>query len=164
LDGVQFTALDLMQNRLTRTPESLRGQIQWQVVLGDVGHEPRPDLGCDADPPGRVRGRLLGREQPGPQPSIDRRLCDAEFARCLLDREDAAVGVRWWRRCDVVLLADVLDAWLGEQQAGAGAAALLVEDRCDLVVRVMLGEPADQLDSVLGCAGPFRATALEPDL
>ena len=42
-----------------------------------------------------------------------------------------------------------LDARLGEWQAGAGAAALPVEDRGDLLVGVVLGEPTDQLDRVL---------------
>ena len=42
-----------------------------------------------------------------------------------------------------------LHARSGERQAGAGAAALVVEDRGDLLVGVVRGEPADQLDRVL---------------
>ena len=43
----------------------------------------------------------------------------------------------------------MLDARLGERQAGAGPPALPVEDRGDLPVGVMDCEPADQLDRVL---------------
>ena len=50
-----------------------------------------------------------------------------------------------------------LDARVGERQAGAGAAALAVEDRGDLVVGVVLGEPADQLDRVLAEQVAVRA-------
>ena len=62
LDGVQFTALDLVQNRLARAPEPLRGEIQWQVVVGDVGHELGPHLGRETDPPRRVRRGPLARQ------------------------------------------------------------------------------------------------------
>ena len=55
--------------------------------------------------------------------------------------------------------ADGRDAWLVERQAGAGAAALLVEDRGDLLIAGVRGELADQLDRVL--AG---AVALGPAL
>ena len=40
-----------------------------------------------------------------------------------------------------MLLADVLDARLVERQAGAGQSPLLVEDRGDLLIRAVLGEP-----------------------
>ena len=40
LDGVQFAALDLMQNGLSRAAEPLRGLIERQVIVRDVWHEP----------------------------------------------------------------------------------------------------------------------------
>jgi hypothetical protein len=58
----------------------------------------------------------------------------------------------------------VLDAWLAEQQSGAGAPVLLVEDGGDLAVGMVLGEPADQLDGVLGRAGALGPAPREPEL
>ena len=40
LDGVQFAALDLMQNGLSRAAEPLRSLIERQVIVRDVWHEP----------------------------------------------------------------------------------------------------------------------------
>ncbi len=133
-----------MQNGLAGAPELLCGLIERQITLRDVGNEPCPDLVSDSDPPGSVRGGLLGGEQPGAEPSVDRRLRDTELARGLLDGEQAAVGVGWWRSRDPVLDAKGRDAWLVERQAGSGASALLVEDRRDLLIAGVGGELADE--------------------
>src|SRR5204863_8794164 len=108
----------------------------------------------------RMRGSLLGREQAGSEPSVDRRLRDAELVGGLLDGEQVAGGAWWWRGGDPVLGAQVRDARLVERQAGAGAAALLVEDRGDLLITRVGSQLADQVDRVL--AGPV-ALGSAPD-
>jgi len=108
-----------------------------------------------------LRGGLLARQQPGSEPPVDRGGGDAELACGLLDREQIAVGVRRWRGADPVLLAQELHAWVGEWQAGAGASALLVEDRGDLAVIAVPGEPADQIDCVLWGARALNAAVHE---
>jgi hypothetical protein len=60
----------------------------------------------------------------------------------LVDRDDLAVGVG--RRCcgDARALAGGTDAGFGERETGPGPMSLAGEDRCDLVVGVVLGEAA----------------------
>ena len=53
-------------------------------------------------------------------------------------------------------VADAFDAWLGEREAGAGAASLAGEDLGDLTVGVVFGEATDQLDRVLAERGGGR--------
>jgi hypothetical protein len=127
LDGVQFAALDLVQNGLAGAPQPLSRLVKRQVAVGNVGHEPRAELVGQPNPPRRVRGGLLAWEQPCAQPPVDRGGGDAELRGGLLDREQVAVGIGRWRGGDPVLLPDVLDAGLVERQVGAGASALLVE-------------------------------------
>ena len=92
-----------MQNGLAGASQSLRGLIEGQEVVGNVGHEACADFRGDSDPPGGVRGCLLGGEQAGAQPSVDRRLRDAELGDGLLNREQPAVAIRWRRGGDPVL-------------------------------------------------------------
>ena len=88
---------------------------------------------------------------------------DAEFVGGAVDRDKLAVGVRWWRGWDPGAEAGALHARAGEWQALAGASSLKVEDRGDLMVRVVRREPADEIDRVLG--QPARSfISIEADL
>ena len=62
LDGVQLAELDLVQNGLAGDAETFRGLVEWQVSVGDVGHEPRSHLVGEPDSPGRSWGDLLAAE------------------------------------------------------------------------------------------------------
>jgi hypothetical protein len=84
------------------------------------------------------------------KPAADRKVRHAELGGCAPDRDQLAVGVRCWRGGDAGAESSALDSRARESQSLAGAAALLVEDRSDLVVGVVLSEPADQLDRALG--------------
>lgn len=94
---------------------------------------------------------------------MDRRGRHLQRVGGLRDRDGLAV--RLWLGCDrdPRSLTNTLDPCGGEWQPGPGAPSLPVQDRGDLLVGVMRGEPADQLDRVLRCAGSLRAAADQPD-
>jgi hypothetical protein len=77
---------------------------------------------------------LLGGQQSVVEPAADRGRREAELVRCLLDRDGLAVGVDRWRDRYPCALADAAHPGFAEWQTGAGAPALLVEDRGDLAV------------------------------
>jgi hypothetical protein len=149
LDGLQFSALDLVQNGLAGASEALCGLIEREEVVGDVWNEPGANLWGDPDPPRRVRGGLLSWQHASAQPSIDRRRGDTELARGLRDAEQAAVAIGCRGDGDPEFGPQGSDARLVEHQAGAGPAALFVQDRRDLAVIGVSSEPADQVDRVL---------------
>ena len=131
----KLAALDLVQNGLAGAPEPLGGLVQRQVAVGNVGHEPGADLVGQPDPPRRVRGGLLARQQAGAQPPVDRGVVTPSSpAACSIVHRSLSGSGGGAARISC-LLADALDTRLGERQAGAGAAALLVEDRGDLTGR-----------------------------
>ena len=154
---VSLSALDLVQHGLARDAEAFRGLVERQISVRDVGHELGADLVGQPDPPWRARGDLLAGEQPFAQPATDRRGRHAAAWRpparsmtvSLSGSGGGATGMPG-------ALPDPLHARRGERQAGAGAPALAVEDRRDLLVGVMHGEPADQVDRVLRRAGSLR--------
>jgi hypothetical protein len=150
LDGASLAALDLMQHRLARNAEALGGLRERNEPIGDVGHKASADLIGEADAPRRVGGGLLAGEQGVPEPAADRKRRDAELAGGVLDRHDFAGGIWRRRRGDACALAGGLHACAGERKAMAGASPLAVEDRGDLLVGMVSGEPADQVDRVLG--------------
>jgi hypothetical protein len=110
---------------------------------------------------GGVRGGLLGGQQPVGQPAADGRRRHCELGGGLRDRDDLAVGVGRWGGGDAGALTGGLDARLGEWPAGAGQPSLLGQDRGDLVVGVVGGEAADQLDGVLRRAPGLGAAPAE---
>lgn len=67
---------------------------------------------------------------------------------CLIDRDQAVVRIARRGSGDLVLLANMRDARLIEPQPGPGSRRLLVEDRCDLLIGDVSGEPADQRATV----------------
>ena len=78
-----------------------------------------------------------------------------------LDGVEFAGEIGWRSDRDPGALAHARDARLGELQTGAGAPPLLVEDRGNLVVGVVAGEAADELDRGLGGPSGFAAAAGE---
>ena len=92
LDGVQLTALDLVQDGLSGDAELLGCLVERYVSVGDVGDESGADLVGEPDPPGGVWGGLLGWEQAGLEPAVDGCLRDSEFACCRLDGVEFAGG------------------------------------------------------------------------
>ena len=164
LDGSELAALDLVQDGLAGDAERLGCGIERYVAVGDVGDEAGADLVGQADPPGCVRCGLLAGQQAGFEPAVDRAVGDAELDGGLLDREEVAGGIGRRRGGDLVALAHVLDARFGEQQPGAGPAALLVKDRRDLPVWVMGRERPDELHGAFGSACALRPATHERDL
>jgi hypothetical protein len=151
-------------NTVWRDTEALCGLGQRHEAIRDVGHEAATDLVAQADPPGRVRGALLGWQESLAQPAADGRGRDPEPDGGFGDRDHFAVGVGPRRGRDAGGVAHMPDARLGEREAGAGPPSLLGEDRGDLAVGVVLGEAADQRDRVLVGAVALRAAAVEADL
>src|SRR5439155_9851404 len=81
----------------------------------------------------------------------------------LFDGDGVAVGIGWRCGRDAGALTDPFDAGRGERQPGSGAPALPVQDRCDLMVGVVHGEAADQLDRVLLGPESLAATSDQTD-
>jgi hypothetical protein len=116
----------------------------------------------------RMRQGALGVVcSPGSSPSLSqRRIVNVETPSCLaaswivtssvFGSGGGAAGMPARKRA--------LHARAGERQAGSGASALTVEDRGDLLVGVMDGESADQVDRVLAELGWPAAGAVEADL
>ena len=163
VDGVSLFALDLVQHGLAGDAECLRGLVERQIAVGDVGNEACPGLVGEADPPRRVRRDLFAGEQSFAQPAADRRGGDVELLCGMLDRDRLAarVGGRCCR--DPGALAGALDAGRGERQSCPGASLLAVEDRGDLGVGVMGGEAPHELDRVLVGAQALAAAADQTD-
>jgi hypothetical protein len=112
---------------LTGAAEQLCGVVEGDEPVGHVGHEAAADLVGEPDAPRRVRGGLLGGQQPVRKPAADGGRGDAQLVRGLLDGDGLAV---WVDRCgggDAGALADAAHAGFIEGQTGAGPAALLVE-------------------------------------
>ena len=86
LDGVEFAALDLVQNGLAGAPEALGGLAQRHVSVGHVRHESGADLIGEAEAPGGVWVGLLAAEQAGVEPPVDGGVRDAELLGSLGDR------------------------------------------------------------------------------
>ena len=157
----QFAALDLVQHGLAGAAERLGGVGEREIAVGDVGHEAGADVVGEPDPPGRGRGGLLAGQQPVAQPAADGEQRDAELGGGLVDRHQLRVGVGRRGGGDAGALARGADAGGGERQPGPGPVAVAGEDRRDLVVGVMRGEAADQLDGVLGQPPALGAAGVE---
>src|SRR3954470_3566141 len=69
-----------MQHGLARDAETAGGVVERDEPVGDVGHEAGADLVVEADPPGRVGGRLLTGQQTVSEPASDGCGRDAELA------------------------------------------------------------------------------------
>jgi hypothetical protein len=69
VDGSPLAALDLMQHGLARDAEAFGGLGERNEPVGNGGHEAAADLVAQADPPGRVRSRLLAGQQAVTQPA-----------------------------------------------------------------------------------------------